>query len=496
MRTAADRGEASLLRLALDELPESILVVDPGGHTVFCNRAARSVHSMSADMGPPCPAPHGDCSGPRDRPLPCVLRDAVSSGDAQRARGEHRQDANDGRIPQLTAVPLRAPDGAHVGVVHVARDITERARHERAIARARNESQSTADAVPDLIILVDSEERVLRCNHAVSAFMGCDYSKLVGRRIPDLFAGHCDPHELAVTHGEVHWTEPRALFDLSRYPVTLEDGPGAVWILREITALRRLESIAASVDMMNNVGHVLSGVRHELGNPVNALKTALTVLQDHLDTFSPEKRLEYVRRCLDDVARIQVLLEQLRTFNGSECVAPTTVEVLPLIAGIVALAREQVEERGIRLECVLPERPDALACADVRALQQVVLGLVANALDALAGRADPWLRLEANVDASRVTIMVEDNGGGIADCDIDLVFLPLFTTKPRGTGLGLAIARNLISRMNGTIDLRSRRGEGTVVEISLPRVPERKPSASRQGSASGAATEWKRSATT
>ncbi len=341
------------------------------------------------------------------------------------------------------------------------------------VSRARNEWQCTADAVPDLILLVGEDGRVRRCNRAVRDLTGLDYARIVGTCAHELL-GLGRPFEPVseTVRTELPWPGSRLVFEHSRYPTQIhEAGRGEVWVLRDVTALRRLEAIAASVDMMNNMGHLLSGVRHELGNPVNALKVALTVMAQGQDRFPRAKTAAYLERCLGDVERIAVLLENLRTFNGLETVRPAAIEIMAAVGKMAELLRPQVEQQGVRLECLTHPAPVRVS-ADLRALHQVVFGLVANACEALAGRRNPRIRIRAQAEREQVLVTVEDNGVGIPPDQLAQVFVPLFTTKPRGTGLGLAIARSLMAQMDGTLELASTPGRGTSAELSLTRLAD------------------------
>jgi signal transduction histidine kinase len=99
-------------------------------------------------------------------------------------------------------------------------------------------------------------------------------------------------------------------------------------------------------------------------------------------------------------------------------------------------------------------------------VDQVLLNLVTNARDALPDGGA--LRIEARATDGRVRVIVEDTGAGIPEEDLPRIFEPFFTTKPHGSGLGLAVCRSIVWGMRGRLDLRSRPGEGTRVELDLP----------------------------
>jgi signal transduction histidine kinase len=153
-----------------------------------------------------------------------------------------------------------------------------------------------------------------------------------------------------------------------------------------------------------------------------------------------------------------------------EGIAPKRVDIVAFVNQCVARLDSDLRTRGIAFESTVRHEGPVEVLADQRALQHIVLGLVANAAEAVAQRQDAMIALDFVASDREVRMSISDNGVGIEDDHIDKVFLPLFTTKPKGTGLGLAIGRNLITKMDGTIDLWSAIGEGTKVEISLPRL--------------------------
>jgi signal transduction histidine kinase len=221
--------------------------------------------------------------------------------------------------------------------------------------------------------------------------------------------------------------------------------------------------------MATGLGHIFAGLRHEIGNPVNAIKLALTVLLEKLGSIDEAKIRRLTERSLSDVGRVERLLERLSAFNVFGDLAPAEVDVGACVAELVRLTAMDLRKRGVALSVTLPREP-ARALVDERATQQVLLALLDNALNALDEARAPRVLVEVGVDAHEVILRLSDNGCGIPEALLETVFLPLFSTKAGGSGLGLAIARGLLTRMNGTITLESREGAGTVASIRLPRV--------------------------
>lgn len=243
-------------------------------------------------------------------------------------------------------------------------------------------------------------------------------------------------------------------------------------LLRDVTARARLESIAQAVNTTNNLGFVVAGLRHELGNPLNALKMTLSVLHKNLDTFPAALQREYVERSLGEVARIELLLKSLKSFNLYETCDMVEHDLGELLRRFALLVTSDLKGRGIRLE-VEPVPPGCRVRVDQRALQQALLNLLANAADALEGRPDPLIVLSVRRAQGIVRLSVRDNGCGIAPEQMEGLFRPFCTTKPHGNGLGLVITRDLLARMSGEIEVESQQGEGTTFTILLPEAGEK-----------------------
>ena len=359
-------------------------------------------------------------------------------------------------------------------------DPSELARRFRVVARAKTEWEAAVDAVSDLVFLTDPEGRVLRCNVAARQALARPFDRILGRDLTELLRAALSLDELGLepTKAEIRSPAGGPTYEYSKFPAS-HDGTclGWVFVIRDVTELRRLQRLAARIDMMNNLGQVLSSVRHEIGNPANAMKTALTVMSESGREFSTEKMQSYVERCLSDVLRIQRLLERLRTFNLFEVSVEERVDLRELVETELPALRDYLDSREIGLNVTLPAqgRPIETTC-DPRAVYQIILGLIANSTEAIeetdrAGR----IRLDLVATGNSVRLSVSDNGPGIPQEHVAKVLLPLFTTKPEGTGLGLAIAHEMLTRMGGALEVGNDPelgGARIVIQLRLAK-PER-----------------------
>jgi signal transduction histidine kinase len=240
---------------------------------------------------------------------------------------------------------------------------------------------------------------------------------------------------------------------------------------RDVTEKLRLEAIAGSVNLMENIGFIFAGVRHEIGNPINSVKMALSVLRYRLEGLSRAETIDYVDRALSEIGRVEHLLKSLNSFNMYETPDIQSVNVKDFLERFLTLIYEDFTAKGISLSYEV--MPDVTQCrADPRALQQVLLNIATNAADALEGRPAPAIAVTAGREDGFVVIGISDNGVGMtADQQKDL-FKPFFTSKLRGTGLGLVIVKKMLSNMNGDIRMASEPGKGTTVEIRVQEGPD------------------------
>ena len=238
-------------------------------------------------------------------------------------------------------------------------------------------------------------------------------------------------------------------------------------LMRDITENARLQSIAEAVNAMENITYIFSGIRHELGNPINSIKMTLSVLKNNLDKYSPATVQEYVDRTLAEILRVEYLLKSLKSFSMFENPTIQDVNLPDFMDLFQSLVADDLEKSGIKLKITV-SREAKWARADSRVLQQVMLNLIANAADALENSDKPEIVISAIKKDGLVWIDVEDNGVGILSEDQKNLFKPFYTTKPDGTGLGLVITRKMLAKMNSRIEIISREGVGTTVTISIP----------------------------
>jgi signal transduction histidine kinase len=241
-----------------------------------------------------------------------------------------------------------------------------------------------------------------------------------------------------------------------------------LWIyVSDATEKMRLDSIAEAVNMMNNLGYIFSGIRHELGNPINSIKTSVTVCRKNLQSYSKETVAEFLDRALSDLNRVETLLKDLKNFSMFENPECADVVIESFLNNLLSIVEKDFDVRNIRIKTFV--RPSAEhGYFDARAMQQVMLNILTNASDALDGVVTPAITISVLRVGDRLILKVMDNGKGISDEQKKHLFQPFSTTKTHGTGLGLVIVKKMLLKMDGTIEIESQEKVGTTVTINIP----------------------------
>ncbi|PLX86229.1 MAG: hypothetical protein C0614_03900 [Desulfuromonas sp.] len=239
--------------------------------------------------------------------------------------------------------------------------------------------------------------------------------------------------------------------------------------VRDITERKRLESIAQTINTMDNLGFIFTGIRHEIGNPLNSIKMTNSVLLKNLDTFSKQDISRYIDRTATEVSRMEYMLKSLKNFSMFEKVDSCPHGLRDFMDTLLGLIEPDFERKKIHLECFLPHR-ETQVHIDPRALHQAVLNILTNAADALDDRPMATISISTRIDGRLAWIEIEDNGCGMSEEQIEMLFQPFHTNKPHGNGLGLVITKKLLTLMNASLDISSKVGIGTTAKVGLPLV--------------------------
>lgn len=316
-------------------------------------------------------------------------------------------------------------------------------------------------------IIARRDRSVRYSNRALATILGPPDEEPSYGQLEELFLQDCTP---TTPHESAHEQEPVRLGNrLIHFSLRALAEDNQMLVLRDDTERVRLESIAQAVNTMDNIGFIFSGIRHEVGNPLNTIKMTISVLQRNLETFSRATVDDYLQRTSQEIGRMEYLLKSLKNFSMYERVESQEHDLRQFLEHFRSLTSKDLEKKGIDLQFQLPE--PTLTRFDPRALHQAMINLLSNACDALTLQPHPSIRISATVIDHLAWIKIEDNGCGMNEEDQELLFQPFFTRKSHGNGLGLVITRKLLAKMNASMHLRSQEGVGTIVRVALPLAP-------------------------
>ena len=243
---------------------------------------------------------------------------------------------------------------------------------------------------------------------------------------------------------------------------------GSILLFRDLSEIRTLRNEIARNQRLVTVGRLAAGVAHEIRNPLSSIKGFATYFRERYR--DDEQDAQTASILIQEVDRLNRVVGQLLEFSRPVSILPRPVQPQRLIADIAKLVEAQTRAKGVaiavRHRAGLPE-----VLLDADRLNQVLLNLFLNGIEAMEPGGVLTVQVEEGADARRLEIQVSDTGAGIRPEDLAHIFEPYFTTRPNGTGLGLAIAHNIIEAMGGEIAVQSAPGAGTTFTIKLPAPP-------------------------
>jgi signal transduction histidine kinase len=241
--------------------------------------------------------------------------------------------------------------------------------------------------------------------------------------------------------------------------------------MREAIAHREEQLRSTQAELIHReklaaMGRLVAQLSHEINNPIYNIQNCLEVLDRRGDKHDPNR--EFLELAREELQRMAVLTRQLLDQSRPLSEAATAVDLNAVVQRVLTLARTRLEAHHVRVDLELdPDLPTVVAHAD--AMQQVLVNLVENAVDAMPGGGT--LHVSSSSQDEAVELVVRDTGAGIAPEHLPHVFEAFYTTKPgvRGIGLGLFVSEGIVRGHRGQLSVESRGGEGTRFTVRLPR---------------------------
>lgn len=229
--------------------------------------------------------------------------------------------------------------------------------------------------------------------------------------------------------------------------------------LRTQENLRRSERLAT-------MGQMAATVAHEIRNPLGIIKSTAYVLRQRYDnTAAPDELFEFIP---SEVRRLNHLVNDFLSLARDKQLSFSQTDLVKTIEKAIAMLRSDEQANGVTWS-FSSAAPALIVRHDEEAITQVLLNLLLNAIQALAGNGRLQIAVHEKIDKGRkfAHIVVQDDGPGLPAA-VEKIFEPFFTTKTKGSGLGLAVCKQLIEKHGGHINAESEKGKGTTMNVWLP----------------------------
>lgn len=473
-------GLAADLENVFDQAPDALLALGSDGRILRCNAAAAEL------LGRPSERLIGSAMRALiarvDREMFDEQLYSVRPASPRRFDVRVKRSGGETGVLALAAAALRTPgDVGSAGVVITARDVTADREGTAELTRSESRYRHLFESASDAIMTFDSLGRFTTVNGAAEQISGYTHEELIGRFFGPLLATEALPRALIefrrALSGAAGQFETTMLHkNGERRHLTVnyacpQRSREVICMIRDATAEKQLQQQLIQAEKMAAIGQLVSGVAHELNNPLASISAFAQLLL-------AESRLSDEQRHSADVVRAEArrasrIVHNLLTFARQHKAEKVAADVNHVLHDTLELRTYELNVRGIHVVCDFDERTPPVTMVDVHQLQQVVLNLITNAEQAMVAFEGERhrLTLRTRTLADMVRIEVEDTGHGVPAESMHQIFNPFYTTKPtgKGTGLGLSISLGIVSEHGGRIWVENVAG-GARFTVELPRI--------------------------
>ncbi|MCW1428972.1 sensor histidine kinase [Novosphingobium sp. JCM 18896] len=353
--------------------------------------------------------------------------------------------------------------------------------------------RSLLETVPDAMIVIDARGTILSFSAAAERMFGYAEDEVLGENVSMLMPSpDRERHDGYIGH--YLGTGERKIIGIGRvttarhrnggtFPIDLHIGEATVdnervftGFIRDLTErqetelrLHDLQSELAHVSRVTAMGTLATSIAHELNQPLTAIANYVETARDLLVEPDPAT-LEIVREALDECATQSVragqIVRRLRDFISRGETERRVESLARVVNEAIALALVSAGERAVEVELSLDPQADRVLIDRIQ-IQQVILNLVRNALEAMTDSPVRQLRISSGREAGLVTVTVEDSGPGLAEDVAAQLFQPFVSTKTAGMGLGLSICHTIVNGHGGRIWAEASALGGTAFHFTL-----------------------------
>jgi PAS domain S-box-containing protein len=396
------------------------------------------------------------------------------------------------------------------GVFAAARDITERKRAEEELRESETRFRTFVDHAADAFFMLDFERgTIIDVNRCACESLGYTREELIGMNPMDfdvdLDRATLESMAERTAAGETvlfdrHWHRRK---DGTLFPVEVQTSVfghrGRRFLLkiaRDISdrlraeeqrdRMRQLEADLAHINRVSMMGELAASVAHEVNQPLSGVVSNASAGLRWLagDVPNLEEAREGLRRIVRDGKRAGEVIARIRALTRKAATPTEKLDLNETIGEVLALMGDEARRKSVIIRTQFADDLSPVSGDRVQ-LQQVVLNLIMNAIEAMSAideRARELAITTRNVDPDQVQVTVQDSGKGIDPQTIDRIFDSFYTTKPGGMGMGLSICRSILQAHGGRIWATANDGRGTNFHFALPKHHEEGSNAEVAGS--------------
>ena len=491
---------AAWLRAVIETAVDGIVVIDQTGTVRLFNRACEQLFGYPAvavignNVNMLMPAPyHDEHDTYLTRYRETGERRIIGIG--RHVRGRRADGSVFPMYLSVGEIEVTIGDRQFLGIIH---DTTEQHAVEEALRETAERLRTTLELVPDAIIVIDAEGSIESYSDAARRLFGWTAEQVAGRNVKMLMPSpYRDQHDGYLRR--YRDTGERRIIGIGRvvvglrqdgstFPMELAVGEMELSGRRLFTGFVRdlterqlaekrfqdLQSELLHVSRLSAMGEMSAALAHELNQPLTAVINWTQAARRLLDAESPASRtkaLDFMDNSIAQANRAGQIIRRLRSFVGKGENEPTAESPNATIEEATALALVGAKERGIRVVLDLgSDLPTVLI--DKVQIQQVVINLIRNAIEAMAAVERRELAIATFRGEDNVAVTVADTGPGLAPEVAEQLFQPFVTTKEKGMGIGMSICRSIIDKHGGRLQATARAGGGMIFSFTMPIVPE------------------------
>ena len=478
------RATLDPLRVAADivaSLADAVVVTSRDRRVLNANRAAAELFGRPLEDLPGTAT--DDLVASSERQDVAERERRALAGEEQRYETKIVSSTGEERVVAVSATPL-VVEGELLGTVATLRDITEQKGAQETLARSEARYRNLFESASDAIVTLDANGRFTTVNHAAEIISAYRREELVGQWFAPMLADDELPKALA--HFQQALAGETGLFETTFYRKdgevrtiqvtysTPQVDEEVLCIIRDVTDQTMLREQLVQSEKMSAIGQLVSGVAHELNNPLAGISAFAQLLLSE-KRFPPDQRTA-AEMIYAEARRASRIVQNLLTFARQHKPERTPTGVNQVLDDTLELRGYELRVRGIEVTRDYDEQiPETMA--DAHQLQQVFLNLVTNAEQAMekSPRESQRLIVRTRRTGAVIRIDVEDTGPGIPPNLLERIFNPFFTTKPTGsgTGLGLSISLGIVREHEGRIWAENAPQGGARFIVEVPIVTHR-----------------------